>query len=138
MSLFPTLYRRLGFCSAPRRYKQGNYPSAVEHFCRALDLCAHVAQHSMVAWEPTLCNLGHAHRKSGELDDATRYYEMALALVPRRAATYAALGFTCHLRGDLDDAIDHYHKALGLKPQDAFASDMLTRALEEVVMMPPL
>ena len=92
----------------------------------------------MVAWEPTLCNLGHAHRKNGEFEDAMRYYEMALGLVPRRAATYAALGFTCHLNGELDDAIDHYHKALGLKPEDAFASDMLTRALEEVVMTPPL
>eukprot|EP00947_MAST-08B_sp_MAST-8B-sp1_P003049 g3049.t1 len=125
----PLIHNELGVV----HYKNQNYKEAIACFERTLDLCSHVSQPLLTVWEPTICNLGHAHRKSGNWRTAATYYEQAIGLVPRRAATYAALGFTRHLQGMLDAAIDHYHKALGLKPEDAFASDMLSRALTDVV-----
>jgi len=35
--------------------------------------------------------------------------------------------------GDLDEAIDLYHQALGCKPDDPFASEMLSKALQEAL-----
>ena len=48
-------------------------------------------------------------------------------------AGYSALGLARHLDGDLDGAIDSYHEALSRKPEDPFTSEMLQRALAEVV-----
>ncbi len=69
-------------------------------------------------WEPTLLGLGHALRKLRDWDGATAAYTRALGLVPRAAATLAALAFTAQLRGDLQAAIELYHVALGLRPDD--------------------
>lgn len=62
-----------------------------------------------------------------------QYYEMAIGLCPRRASSFAALAFAHHLQGSLDLAIEYYHRALGLKPDDSFSSEMLFKALEDVL-----
>ena len=85
----------------------------------------------MLTWEATYCNLGHCCRKLDRLTEASKYYETALGLAPKRASTYTSLGFVQHMLGNLDGAIDHYHQALGLRPSDTFAAEMLKRALEE-------
>lgn len=96
-----------------------------------LALCKHLPQTLMLTWEATYCNLGHCCRKLGRLTEASKYYETALGLAPKRASTYTSLGFVQHMLGNLDGAIDHYHQALGLRPSDTFAAEMLKRALEE-------
>ena len=58
---------------------------------------------------------------------------LALAIAPRNASTYAALGFTHHLRGDPDGAIELYHQSLSLKPDDTFTCEMLKEALKDVL-----
>ena len=61
---------------------------------------------------PSTFNLGHAYRKQRDFDAAIHWYRAALAIDPRAASTYAALGFTQHLRGALHEAIELYHQAL--------------------------
>ena len=70
------------------------------------------------AAQPTLLGLGHALRKQCRWDEAEAAYNAALGLVPRSAATTAALAFTAQLRGDNDKAIELYHVALGQRPDD--------------------
>lgn len=79
-------------------------------------------------------NLGHAHRKLGQLAEAQQQYEAALSMSPAPGAhVYSALGFVLHLQGKLDDAIDRYHQALSAKPEDNFTTEMLTAALDEAL-----
>ncbi|CAN0314583.1 unnamed protein product, partial [Ectocarpus sp. 13 AM-2016] len=86
------------------------------------------------AWESTVFNLGHCHRKLGSLDDAASCYLRARELSPQRHSVHSALALTHHLQGRHDDAIAGYHKALGLKPDDPFAAEMLKRALQVTVV----
>mmetsp|Transcript_24708 Transcript_24708/g.59568 ORF Transcript_24708/g.59568 Transcript_24708/m.59568 type:complete len:1161 (-) Transcript_24708:151-3633(-) len=88
-------------------------------------------------WEPTVFNLGQSYRKIKRYEEAIACFEKCSSLNPGNYAAYAALGFAKHLGGDIDSAIDSYHEALSRKPEDPFASEMLTRALHEVVTYPP-
>eukprot|EP00249_Psilotum_nudum_P014975 c25100_g1_i1 orf=111-1745(+) len=88
------------------------------------------------AWEPTVVNLAHTLRKLMYYAEAITMYEKALALCPKAASTYAALGFTHHLQGNTSIAIEFYHKALGLKPDDTLTAEMLSSALVEECRRP--
>jgi len=84
-------------------------------------------------WEPTIFNLGQSFRKAKRYDEAILCFEKCLVLCPGKDSSYSALGFTRHIRGDVEGAIEAYHQALGRKPDDPFASEMLSRALQEAV-----
>ena len=86
--------------------------------------------------EPSIFNLGHAYRKLRRFERAIAWYRAALAISPRVASTYSALGFTEHLRGNLHEAIELYHQSLSLKPDDTFTCEMLTEALKDVLEEP--
>ena len=88
--------------------------------------------------EPSIFNLGHAYRKKRDFDSAALWYRAALAINPRVASTYSALGFTLHLKGDLDAAIELYHQSLSLKPDDTFTCEMLSEALKDTLDFPDL
>lgn len=123
---------------------KGRLDAAVQWFTRALlalhppregevtphNLETALAECSDPFWEPTIFNLGHAHRRARRFELAQLCFERCLALT-RSSSAYAALAFTIHLRGELDTAISLYHQALAGKPDDPFASEMLTRALRE-------
>lgn len=124
----PLVWNELGVICYLHTY----YDRAAEAFTRALELAGAGARSVGAPMESTLFNLGHALRKLHRYDEAIAQYSRALALSPRNPSTYTALGFTYHLMGELDVAIEYYHKSLGLKPEDAFADEMLKRALAEV------
>jgi len=86
---------------------------------------------NVLSREPTLFNLGHAHRKLRQYDEAVACYEECLSIIPRKASTYSALGFTNQLKGQRVKAIEYYHKALGLDSEDSFAAQMLSRTLAD-------
>jgi hypothetical protein len=50
-----------------------------------------------------------------------------------KASSYAALAFSHHLKCNFDVAIDLYHQALSRKPDDPFSSELLNRALRDVL-----
>jgi len=127
-------------------YKSNDLPAAVEHFVAALARVKHQALHH---WEATMFNLGHAYRKMRRYPEAISAYNRALSVSTgsgggvgsgsaggngggRAFSLLCALGFTYHLTGALEEAVSYYHQALGLRPRDAFATDMLDRALGEM------
>ena len=80
-------------------YLNGEYTEAVSYFLRVAENCQ---EYDEAVREPSIFNLGHAYRKQRDFDSAAHWYRAALAINPRVASTYSALGFTLHLRGDLD------------------------------------
>jgi anaphase-promoting complex subunit 6 len=120
--------------------QKGEHAKAIQWFQRALsslfgvqcvkdciELCADPY------WEPTLFNLGHSYRKSRQFDLAGLCFKRCVSLRPDKFSTYSALAFTRHLLGEFDSAIESYHKALSLKPNDSFSTEMLNKALLEVL-----
>lgn len=53
---------------------------------------------ALEAWESTVFNLGHCHRKLGDLDEAAGCYMRARELAPDRHSVHSALALTCHLQ----------------------------------------
>ena len=90
-------------------------------------------EYDEVVREPSIFNLGHAYRKKRDFANAALWYRAALAINPRIASTYSALGFTLHLSGNLDAAIELYHQSLSLKPDDTFTCEMLSAALRDTL-----
>ena len=88
-------------------YLNGEYDEAVSYFVQVAENCQ---EYDETVREPSIFNLGHAYRKKREFDHAATWYRAALAINPRVASTYSALGFTLHLKGDLDAAIELYHQ----------------------------
>ena len=120
----PLVYNEIGVVA----YQNGQYATAIERFCQALDMVENVK--SSAAWEPTFFNLGHAYRKNRNFAKAQAMYEIALSLVPKNASALAAIGFTLHLQGKLEPAIEYYHRSLGMDPSDGVVSELLSKAME--------
>ncbi|KAF4129691.1 Tetratricopeptide repeat [Phytophthora infestans] len=123
----PLVYNELGSVY----YKEKDYPTAIEMFSKALQLCEGLPERLMEAWEPTLFNLGYSYRKLRKFDQAIHYFRSALRLSPRNSSILAALGFTYHMKGNLEEAIESYHSALAYAPEDTLAGSMITIAFEE-------
>ena len=111
-------------------YLNGEYDEAVRYFLQVAERCH---EYDETVREPSIFNLGHAYRKKRDFDNAALWYRAALAINPRVASTYSALGFTLHLKGDLDAAIELYHQSLSLKPDDTFTCEMLSEALKDTL-----
>jgi len=71
-------------------------------------------------------------RKLGQFDEAVACCRRALAIQPRLATAYHALGAAEQCRGRMDDAIANYRRALQLQPDYADAHYFLANALREV------
>ena len=111
-------------------YLNGEYDDAVGYFLQVAENCQ---EYDESVREPSIFNLGHAYRKQRDFERAASWYRAALAINPRVASTYSALGFTLHLKGDLDAAIELYHQSLSLKPDDTFTCEMLSEALKDTL-----
>ena len=53
---------------------------------------------ALEAWESTVLNLGHCHRKLGSLDEAASCYLRIRELSPQRHSVHSALALTHHLQ----------------------------------------
>jgi len=66
-----------------------------------------------------LIELGQAAEKAGQLDEARRYYEQAVATAPKLAKAHMNLG-NAHLAAQaVDKALDAYRTAIKLDPESA-------------------
>jgi len=111
-------------------YHNGDYAEASNFFLQVATNCQ---DYDEATREPSIFNLGHAYRKLRQFDKAVQWYKEALAINPRSASTYSALGFTQHLQGELQSAIELYHQSLSLKPDDTFTCEMLSEALKDSI-----
>lgn len=78
-------------------YRQGRFEEAISRFQAALEVVSPATRRAGV-WDEVLVNLGHAHRRLGQYEQAVRWYTQALALCPHQSGTLAALGLTFHLQ----------------------------------------
>jgi tetratricopeptide (TPR) repeat protein len=76
-------------------------------------------------------HLGWVLRQRGasHLEEAIRYFSIAVALRPRSPAALVNLGLTLSDKGQVDEAIACYHKAIALDPKGAGAHVNLGNAL---------
>lgn len=66
-------------------------------------------------------------------NEAIQYHKKALALQPKNASTFSAIGYNYMLLFDFDKAIEYFHKALSIRKHDSFTSEILKVAIEELV-----
>lgn len=99
--------------------QQEKYPQAEKMFLAAIETPKYTRTAS--SYE----NLGVCSRKSGELDKARKYFNMALKYDPRRANTLMGLAELTRDQGDLVGArqiMARYHQVVGESPESlAFA-----------------
>lgn len=125
----PGIYHEAGCLE----YRQGNITEAYTLFKFTAQLLSQTPQHLRKAFESSYVNLGHSARKLGLYEEAIQAYSSALALVPHKPSTLAALAFTHHLSRNYDTACSLYHAALAKVPEDAFCNRMLRVALQDML-----
>ncbi|CAE8623242.1 unnamed protein product [Polarella glacialis] len=100
-------------------------------YSKAVDLLNQALRWSTTPHETTCSNLGHALLKCGAYDRALEAFQQANRLNPRSASVLSGIAFTLQLQGKPDEAIEYYHRALSIQRDDAFASEMLSYAVQE-------
>jgi len=80
---------------------------------------------------PALYRLGSFLQGSGELEEASRCYEKAVAIQPDFADAYFNLGVISHVAGKPDEAIIYYQKVLELDPNHLQANNNLGNVLRQ-------
>jgi len=87
---------------------QENYPEAVRHLQRAVDLSTE--------FETAHNNLGVALKGSGDLEGAVHHLEEAIRLNPNYAEAYKQPRLTLKDQGKLADAAAKFRRALSINP----------------------
>lgn len=82
-------------------------------------------------WLSIKANLGHVYRRMGKYYDALEYFEEVLRITPQDSNIYSAMGLANLQGGNVMIAIENFHSALAISPNDAVATDLLRRALED-------
>ena len=121
----PVILNELGIVA----YHLGQWSDARQLMMEGLQVAAEDAWEDVS--ETLHANLGHVYRKMGSFEKALEHYKKAHAGRSMSHAVYVAIGFTHHLMGNLAGAVESYHMALSLKADDAFATEMLDKAMEE-------
>eukprot|EP00930_Biecheleria_cincta_P031173 TRINITY_DN21633_c0_g1_i1.p1 TRINITY_DN21633_c0_g1~~TRINITY_DN21633_c0_g1_i1.p1 ORF type:complete len:591 (+),score=131.47 TRINITY_DN21633_c0_g1_i1:75-1847(+) len=100
-------------------------------YSKAADLLTQAIRLSRTPHETMCSNLGHALLKCGAYDRALEAFQQAHRLNPTSAGVLSGIAFTLHLQGKPNQAIVYYHRALSIDRSDAFASEMLSYAVQE-------
>ncbi|KAI9798641.1 MAG: anaphase promoting complex subunit cdc16 [Piccolia ochrophora] len=111
-------------------YHQDHLNAAIGMFDAALTIAADIAADER-AWAPVRANLGHAYRRLGVWAEALAQFDEVLRLAGRDTAVFCAKGLVLLEMGRTGDAVRVLHEALGVSPQDAVATELLGKALEE-------
>lgn len=81
-------------------------------------------------------NLGSIRQATGDLEEAKRLYEKAIAIAPTFAKGHLNLGITLKHMGQLSEAIAHYQHAITLQPDYAEAYQNLGVVLMKLGQVP--
>jgi len=76
--------------------------------------------------------LGNALLDLGRAEEAVRYFEESLRVMPDNQPTHNGLGIALAAVGRFDEAIAHYQRALELRPEDPLAHNGLGSALDDL------
>ncbi|EAQ90515.1 hypothetical protein CHGG_02450 [Chaetomium globosum CBS 148.51] len=111
-------------------YHQDRLKDAAKFFRQAL-LVADETGADPHAWLGARTNLGHAYRRLRLLDEALDEFDTVLRDGGKNAAVFCAKALILLDKGLPDDAARVLHEALAVNPQDAIATELLNKALEE-------
>lgn len=82
-------------------------------------------------WLSIKANLGNVYRRMGEYHKSVEFFEDVLRITPQDSNIYSAMGLANLQAGNIILAIDNFHSALAIAPNDAVATDLLKRALND-------
>ncbi|KAI9199433.1 uncharacterized protein BJ171DRAFT_518385 [Polychytrium aggregatum] len=129
----PLLYNELGALY----FRKEEFEKSIQFLMQALAHMDEVSKRDSNVLQSVLCNLGHAHRRLRNHDEARPYFQRLIMLNPNHAGALAAMALMAHIERDFDEAITYYHKVLALCPQDAISADLLTRAIKSQISDEP-
>ncbi|KAI1000039.1 Anaphase-promoting complex subunit [Podosphaera aphanis] len=111
-------------------YHQDRLQDAVLMFSKALEIADEIDSDPL-AWLSTRSNLGHAYRRLRQLDNALAEFEEVLREGGKDAPTFCAKGLVLMEQRRPFEAIHVFHEALAIAPQDAIATELLNKVLDE-------
>lgn len=117
-------------------YHQDRLPEAVVMFTNALKIADDIDSDSS-AWISTRANLGHAYRRQQQWDLALEEFDEVLRQGGKDTAVFCAKGLVLMEQRRPYDAVQVLHEALAISPQDAIATELLNKALEETASSGP-
>ncbi|CCU79040.1 anaphase-promoting complex subunit cut9 [Blumeria hordei DH14] len=111
-------------------YHQDRLEDAVLVFSKALEIAEEINSDSL-AWLSTQANLGHVYRRLRRFDDAIAEFDQVLREGGKDAAIFCAKGLVLMDQRRPLEAVQVLHEALAIAPQDAIATELLNKVLEE-------
>jgi tetratricopeptide (TPR) repeat protein len=122
----PGIHFRIGRTLLARAQASGEGPAAVSRTEAVQEF------EKELALDPTNASaayeLGEAHRRSGDLDEARRFFEAAVDHYPDFEQAQLALGRVLLSAGKPEPALAHLRKAIALNPENAVSYYQLSRA----------
>ncbi|PHH92305.1 hypothetical protein CDD83_8019 [Cordyceps sp. RAO-2017] len=116
------------------KYHQDRPKEAVHYFSAALKTADDIDSEPS-AWLPARTNLGHAFRRLRHFNRALAEFDEVLRLGGKDAALFSAKGLILLEQNRADEAVAVLHQALAINPQDAIATDLLNKALDETALL---
>ncbi|KAG9232444.1 cell division cycle protein-like protein [Amylocarpus encephaloides] len=111
-------------------YHQERVEDAITMFTKALEIADEIDSDSQ-AWISTRANLGHAYRRLQQWDMALAEFDEVLRQGGKDTSVFCAKGLVLMEQRLPYDAVLVFHEALAISPQDAIATELLNKALEE-------
>lgn len=111
-------------------YHQERLEDAVKMFNKALEIAEEIDSDPQ-AWISTRSNLGHAYRRLRKWDHALIEFDEVLRQGGKDTSVFCAKGLVLMEQRRPFDAVQVLHEALAISPQDAIATELLNKALEE-------
>ena len=112
-------------------YHSDRLPEAIAFFTRALELASSVNADPK-SWLATRANLGHAYRRSSKWNESIDQFDEVLRLGGKDCGIFCSKGIVLLENHRTYEAITMFHEALMVQPQDPVATDLLSRALDEL------
>jgi anaphase-promoting complex subunit 6 len=111
-------------------YHQDHLDAAITMFVNALNIANEIDSEPS-AWIATRANLGHAYRRLGQWEAALAEFDEVLRQGGKDGAVFCAKALVLMEQRNPFEAVGVLHEALAISPQDAIATELLNRALEE-------
>src|ERR1700712_3619769 len=99
-------------------------------FTKALEIAEEIDSDSQ-AWISTRANLGHAFRRLQQWDLALQEFDEVLRQGGKDTSVFCAKGLVLMDQRRPYEAVQVFHEALAISPQDAIATELLNKALDE-------
>jgi anaphase-promoting complex subunit 6 len=111
-------------------YHQERLGDSVAMFTKALEIADEIESETS-AWISTRANLGHAYRRLQQWDLALAMFDEVLRQGGKDPSVFCAKGLVLMEQRRPFEAVYVFHEALAIAPQDAIATELLNKALEE-------